>query len=290
VTVLAMGATSAAAARFLGGGGRELAVAAVIGLVIGVLAVRAQRPGAIRRLFSPLAAATASALAGGAAHLVGPFSVYLATLAGIIILLPGFTLTLALTELSNQHLVAGTARLFGALTTFIVIAVGVAIGSTLMIALLGNPPTHAAVPLPAWTLALALLISPLSFTVLLKAQTRDAVWILIACCLGFAGTRLGSRLLGPELGVFVGALVVGLAGSAYANVARRPAAVVRVPGILLLVPGSVGFGGLTALLDNQVIPGVETAFRTIAMAVALAAGLLMASVVAPSRIVRESNT
>jgi uncharacterized membrane protein YjjB (DUF3815 family) len=58
-----------------------------------------------------------------------------------------------------------------------------------------------------------------------------------------------------------------------------------VPGILLLVPGSVGFASLTALLDRNVVPGVETLFRTILMAVALAAGLLVASVVRPARIV-----
>jgi uncharacterized membrane protein YjjB (DUF3815 family) len=192
----------------------------------------------------------------------------------------------AVTELSNGHLVSGTARLFGAITTFVVITVGVAIGSALMIALMGAPAGGDPVPLPTWTLAAALIAAPLAFTVLLKAQPRDAFWILCACGLGFAGTRLGSRVLGPELGVFAGAVVVGLAGSAYGNVFNRPAAVLRVPGILLLVPGSVGFRSLTALLDREVVPGVETAFKMIMMAVALAAGLLIASVVAPTRIVR----
>jgi uncharacterized membrane protein YjjP (DUF1212 family) len=286
VVILAMALSSSAASRFLGGGVKELPVAAIIGLVIGLLSVVAARVKAVGRMFEFLAAVVASALAGAAAHIVGPMSVYLATLAGIIILIPGFTLTVALTELSNKHLVAGTARLFGAITTFIVIAVGVAIGSTLMAALLGDPALHAPLPLPGWTEALALGTAPLAFAVLLKARPRDAIWILLACGLGFAGTRLGSKVLGPELGVFVGAVVVGLAGSAYANLLKRPAAVLRVPGILLLVPGSIGFRSLTALLDRQVVPGVETAFKMITMATALAAGLLIASVVAPARITK----
>ncbi len=285
-TVVAMGLSSAAASRFLGGGPRELATATLIGLVIGLLAAWSARYAPLARLFDPLAAFTASVLAAAAAHLAGPQSVYLATLAGIIILIPGFSLTVAVTELSNRHLVSGTARLFGAFTTFVVIALGVAIGSTLMNTLLGVPVTAAPPPMPAWTEALALLAAPLAFTVLLRAQPRDAGWIMLACILGFAGTRAGSLVLGPELGVFVGAVAVGLAGSAFNRALGRPAAVLRVPGILLLVPGSVGFRGLTALLDRQVIPGVETAFRMITMAVALAAGLLIASVVAPSRIAR----
>lgn len=181
---------------------------------------------------------------------------------------------------------AGTARLFGAFTTFILIAVGVAIGTELIAALFGAPPAAIPQPLPGWTELLALLVAPLGFTILLKAQPRATPWILLTCLAGFAATRLGSRILGPELGVFAGALVVGLAGSVYFWANGRPAAIVRVPGILLLVPGSVGFRSLTALLDRQVVPGVETAFKMITMAAALAAGLLIASVAAPSRITR----
>ena len=283
VTVLAFAVSSTSAARFLGGGPSEVGVASAIGLVTGVLAMLARRSAAVRRLFEPLAAFLASALAALATHAVGPMSVYLATLAGIIILIPGLTFTVAVTELSNRHLVAGTARLFGAFTSFVVIAVCVAIGSAVAHALLGTVPTAAPRPLPEATLFVALLAAPLAFTVLLKARPRDGFWILVACALGFAGSRLGSRMLGPELGVFVGALVVGLCGSAYWHLLRRPPAVLRVPGILLLVPGSVGFRGITALLDAQVVPGVETAFKMITMATALAAGLLVASVVAPTR-------
>ncbi len=286
IRILAMGVSSAAAARFLGGGMPEIGVAGVIGLAIGLLGYFAERRRALGRLFEPLAAFVSSVLAVIAAHLVGPLSVYLATLAGIIILIPGFTLTVAVTELSNRHLVAGTARLFGAFTTLVVLAIGVAIGGTLMTTIMGPLPTTSPEALPDWTLAAALFVAPLGFSVLLKAMPRDVIWILLTCGLGFAGTRAGTVILGPELGVFVGAVVVGLAGSAYGNIAKRPAAILRVPGILLLVPGSIGFRGLTALLDKQVVPGVETAFRMITIAVALAAGLLIASVVSPSKITR----
>jgi uncharacterized membrane protein YjjP (DUF1212 family) len=286
VTVLAFALSSASAARFLGGGLTEIGVASAIGLVTGVIAMLARRRPAVGRLFEPLCAFAASGLAVAAAHVIGPVSVYLATLAGIIILIPGLTFTVAVTELSNRHLVAGTARLFGAFTSFIVIAVCVAIGSTAAHAVLGPTAPTAPQPLPEVTLTVALVAAPLAFTVLLRALPRDAIWIMLACGLGFAGTRLGARLLGPELGVFLGALVVGLCGSAYWHLLRRPPTVLRVPGILLLVPGSVGFRSITSLLDAQVVPGVETAFRMITMATALAAGLLVASVVAPTRLGR----
>ena len=38
---------------------------------------------------------------------------------------------------------------------------------------------------------------------------------------------------------------------------------VLVPGILLLVPGSVGFRSLTSLIERQAVAGIETAFSMI---------------------------
>jgi len=289
VTTLAFSCSSLAASRFLGGNVREMGTATAIGAVIGLLAIVARRLPAVGRLFEPLAGFVAAAVATAAAALIGPMSVYLATLAGIIILIPGFMLTVAMTELSSRHWVAGTSRLAGAFVTFVAIAIGVAIGGRLAAVLAGEPSVVDPAPLPPWTEGAALVVAALSFTVLLRARARDSGYILLAGAVALAGTRLGGLVLGPELGVFVGSLLVGLASSAYARVLDRPAAVTRVPGILLLVPGSIGFRSLTSLLDQQTIPGVETAFRMILMATALAAGLLIANVVAPPPSERPSG-
>jgi uncharacterized membrane protein YjjB (DUF3815 family) len=56
-----------------------------------------------------------------------------------------------------------------------------------------------------------------------------------------------------------------------------------VPGILFLVPGSVGFRSFASLLESDVVSGVETAFRMALVAIALVAGLLVANVVVPPR-------
>jgi uncharacterized membrane protein YjjB (DUF3815 family) len=128
----------------------------------------------------------------------------------------------------------------------------------------------------------ALAVAPLTFTVLLRAQPRDAGWILVVGVLGVLGGRMGARALGPELGVFLGALTVGIASNLYTRLLRRPATVTMVPGLLLLVPGSVGFQSLVALLGRDVLPGIQTAFTMVLMAIALVAGLLAANIVAPA--------
>jgi uncharacterized membrane protein YjjB (DUF3815 family) len=56
-----------------------------------------------------------------------------------------------------------------------------------------------------------------------------------------------------------------------------------VPGILLLVPGSIGYRSLNALMEREVVSGIETAFSMLVIAVSLVAGLLMSNAVTPRR-------
>jgi len=280
---IAFGLASAAASRFLGGGLKEIGVSGSIGLLIGLLAAFVAKYPNWSRVFEPVAAFAASAMAAAFSFAVGPYAVANATLAGLIVLMPGLTLTAAMIELSSQHLSSGTARLSGAFVIFIAMGFGVAVGDTVAQALLGAPHIARAVPLPPWTEPIALITMPLAFTVLLRAHWRDAIWIVIAGALAIGGAKLGTRLLGPELGVFFGALTVGIASNWYSRLLDHPAIITQVPGILLLVPGSVGFRGLAALLDRQIVSGVDTTFKMVLTAMALVAGTLIANIVVPSR-------
>ncbi len=95
-------------------------------------------------------------------------------------------------------------------------------------------------------------------------------------------------MVGPELGAFLGAFVLGVSGKVYGRASGRPAALLVVPGMLLLVvpgmlllvPGSLGFRSFLALMDDHVIRGIEAAFSMAVIATALVAGLLIADVVA----------
>lgn len=282
-TTLAFGMSSAAASRFLGGGAREICVAAAVGLAIGMLAFLAARRETLGRIFELIAALAASAMAAVLGATLGTRSLSNDILAGLIVFMPGLTLTTAMTELSTRHLVSGTARLSAAFAVFLQLGFGVALGGTIMNAVAGPPRLANSLSLPGWTEIIALLLASLAFTVLLRAHRRDAFWIVLAGACAVAGSRFGAHLLGAELGVFIGALSVGIASNLYGRFLQRPADILLVPGILLLVPGSVGFRSLAAMLDREVIPGIETAFKMILIAIALAAGILVAKIIAPPR-------
>ncbi len=286
---VAFAVSGAASSRFLGGGAREVAAAAIVGSAIGGFALVAGSRPALRRIFEPTAALAASVIAGALTAWLGPFSVFVATLGGLIVLLPGLTLTTAMTELSSRHLAAGTARVSGAIMVFLSIGLGVALGGAIDQRVFGLPRASEIAALPLWTEAAALLLAPLAFMVLLRAPRRDAPWVMGACTLAFAGGRLGAAVLGPELGVFFGALTAGLASNVFARALRRPAPVTLVPALLLLVPGSVGFRSLALLFQRDVVIGVEQAFRTVLMLSALVAGLLFANVLVPETSWRPRN-
>ena len=123
----------------------------------------------------------------------------------------------------------------------------------------------------------------LGLVVLFRARPGDAPWIVAAGAVAFYGARGGAQLLGPQLGVAAGALAVGAASNLYSRWANVPTAITLIPGIMLLVPGGLGFSSLSAMLEKDVVSGVETAFAALMVAVALVAGLLVANVLVPAR-------
>ena len=283
VTILAYTITSAAASRFLGGGGKEIIAAAFIGLLIGALSIWSKHHIGLGKIIDPLAAFSAAILAGALSVKFGPFSVLNVTLAGLIVLLPGYSLTIAMTELTTQNLVSGTSRFIGALIVFFGMGFGVALGQQISAMIFGASQIGDPIQLPVWTEALALLIAPLSLSILLSAHVKDFIWILLVSGVAIISSRIGSYNFGPELGPFVGALMVGIASRIYSHSLQRPSTVTLAPGILLLVPGSVGFRSLASLLDKQVVPGVETAFKMLLVAMALVAGVLISNLIIPVR-------
>jgi uncharacterized membrane protein YjjB (DUF3815 family) len=101
--------------------------------------------------------------------------------------------------------------------------------------------------------------------------------------LAFYTSQLGAIIFGPDLGSFVGAFAVGVGSSVIARLLDRPSQIYLVPGILLLVPGSVGFRSIAALMDREVVSGIETAFKMVVIAVSIVSGILIARVVTPRR-------
>lgn len=281
--VLSHALAAAAFARTLGGGTREIAVAGLVGALTGVLALVARFLPQVDGVFPPLASFVVSFLAAAVAARVHPLASDLVILAGLVVELPGFTLTVALQELATRDLVSGTVRLTSALITFLGLILGVALGSQLAGRLFGPPHIIPPASLPAWTYLLAILAAGLSYVVRLQVERRDAAWVVFACLIATLSARAGVVALGPQLGAFAAALLVGLASNLLATLRRRPVAVMQVPGLILLVPGSIGFQSFQALFTAQTLAGVQAAFQMFVTAIALVYGIFLANLLLPAR-------
>ena len=176
-----------------------------------------------------------------------------------------------------------TTWLAGAGVTFLAIGFVLALGARLE-PLLGTAALQAPLEaLPPWTEWAALGIAPWALAVLFRARRRDAWVICGAGILAYLVARSGARLAGTEVGMLAAAFATGAAGNLYARWLGRPAAVLVVPGILMLVPGSLGVRSVATLLARDVTSGVELAMTLLTLAGALAAGLLIANLVIPPR-------
>jgi uncharacterized membrane protein YjjB (DUF3815 family) len=119
--------------------------------------------------------------------------------------------------------------------------------------------------------------------VVVRAAGRATAWIVLATFAGFLGARTGTDLLGAQLGVLVGAFALGILVNLYARWQKQPAQVVLVPATLILVPGSLGFRGVSDLLHRQTLTGIETTFGMFVVAMAIVAGLLIANAALPPK-------
>ncbi|WP_396206085.1 threonine/serine exporter family protein, partial [Gemmatimonas sp.] len=267
---------------------------AFLGLVTAITALTASRWESTRHVTEPLAGFVVTTLAFTIDGVLGTRTGYATSLAGLAILLPGLTFTVALTELSTRHLASGTARLSGAIVTFLGLGFGLALGAKAGGAA-GNALSHllpmldGALPrtmLPGWAEWAGLLVAPLAFTVLLSARRQDAPLIVIACAAAYITSKLAGAAVGEELGAFLGAFVVSAGSNLLARARRRVAMVTQVPGLLILVPGSIGFRSVTSLLGQEVETGIQTGFRVAIVGISLAAGILAGNVVtrAPNRV------
>lgn len=269
--------SAAAAAPVFGGGLHELMGAAIAGLVTGLAVVGVPQGTLVTTVAAMAVGASVSALAT-----VMPMETSIPVITGLLVLLPGFSLTVGMAELATGHRITGSGRAIAAAMALLQLGFGVALGRALTESLGAPlPPVH--VPLPLPTAVWSILSVALSFTVLLRAPGWALPFIALTTVVATRSADAGAALLSPTLAPAVGALCVTLWSNLLSRRTGWPTAVTQVPGILLLVPGSLGFRAIDALMDGRAVAGVEVAFDMGLSATALVGGLLLGHALYPSR-------
>ena len=95
------------------------------------------------------------------------------------------------------------------------------------------------------------------------------------------GLQAGRALVREPAGFLFHLAALAAAANAYARITSRPAQLFLMPGMLLLVPGALGFRGLEALLRGDMAGGTDQLSNMLLVSGALVTGLLVANVVVP---------
>lgn len=267
----------------LGGGWRDAIAGAVVGLVVGGTALAARGTARTEVMLAPLAALGASFCAALIAELGLKISPDVVTLAALVTVLPGMTLTIGMRELATEHLQSGVANTALALVQLLGLVFGVGVGRSIAADWFGSPEQSAPHTAFSGTHVLAAIGAGLAFTVTLRAQKKAAPVMCIGTVLAVLTNAAGSALFGAAAGVFVAALAIGTIGGLVSGAMRRSPLVFIVPGVLILVPGSAGFSSVLKLLTGETVSGIEAGFNTFVTAISIAYGLMLSTVILPRR-------
>jgi uncharacterized membrane protein YjjB (DUF3815 family) len=262
----------------------DIATATFIGLLIGVQSVLNERRARLKEASDAVSALMAGMVAVLVSNFIQPLNLNSVVIASLVVLLPGMTLTNAVNELTSGHLVSGTARFAGAVTTILKLTVGTLIALTLAQLIGLYPEVRASRPQPDWVEWTSLVLVAYAFAVLFKAHRRDYGWVMAAAICGYLIARHAGLAFGSPVGVFLSALILTAAGNAFARWTNKPGAIIRVPGIIMLVPGSNSLRGVLSLMQQQdVVVGNSALLAVINIVMALIAGLLFGNLLLPAR-------
>lgn len=282
--VIAFGLAAAAVGGLLRLPWPDIATAGVNGLLTGLLIEWSGSRPRFKEALEAVAAMVAAMVAVLVAAFLVPLNQNTVIIASLIVLLPGMALTNAVNELTSQHLVSGTARFAGAVTTVVKLAVGTIIALYLAELVGLEPAIRASRPQPAWVEWCGLAVASYAFAVLFRAHRSDYPKVMAAAATGYLISRFAGDAWGNPAGIFLAALTLTAVGNAYARWGNRPGAIVRVPGIIMLVPGSVSLRGLLTLIQQQDMEvGQDAVLAVINILLALIAGLLFGNLLLPAR-------
>ncbi|MCA9075857.1 MAG: threonine/serine exporter family protein [Planctomycetaceae bacterium] len=284
VQVVAYGIVGACVGVFVGGNSTVVTTAGVIGLIVGCLLLGLSRRQYPLHLINVIAGFVACSLACIVQTWIAPSNFELTALSSLIVLVPGLHLTISINELATQNLASGSARIAGAMTTLLTMVFGVYMGYGFVAAF--HPIPESVAPQTPSLMASAFVIVPigLCLAVLFQTRHRDIPWLVLSTLIAYASLRVAGEFFGPFAAVWIASVVAGVTSRVLSHRLGLPAAVMLMPSLILLVPGSLAFAGMAQIMLRADLPsGVRLMATMMLTAVAIVAGQLLTDVISPTR-------
>ncbi|GJJ69694.1 hypothetical protein EMPS_02042 [Entomortierella parvispora] len=210
-------------------------------------------------------------------------------MAGIVILLPGYTITCSILELSSRHMISGSVRLFYAIIFSLLLGYGLTIGASIWLMIdptsdegdAGEVTSACPTSLdPKWNI-LFVPVFACTLLIWLKAHPRQFPLAVFLSTMGYAVSYSISTYTsaGTDVSSAMASFSIGFSGNVYQRVTHQLTFQAVVCAIFFLVPGSMGLKGAMAWFTNDMAGGVNFALQMVITAIAISVGLFASALV-----------
>lgn len=261
---------------------RDVVLASVLSLVVFAVVLQAGRSQWLAVRLNLLAAFVASLLAYAVAILIPGTNPLTVTLSAVIVLVPGLSLTMGISDIAAKSVLSGLDRLIDGLLVTFALFIGSTVGASVVRALWNVPAPLPAPSIPlsvTWVFAMVLMTG---LALIFQVRPQDMGWVLLAGGVAYGGQLLGSRF-GDWQGPFFGALALGIYAGLLTLKLHRPTSVVMLPGIMILVPGIAAYFGLNTLQTSGIFGALPALWNVFIHIAAIIGGLFVAASLMPQK-------
>jgi uncharacterized membrane protein YjjP (DUF1212 family) len=284
LSFMAFGASSGAFAMLMHTSWHDVFWSTILGWLMFAFVLWADRSRRMTELLEPISALVAALLASAISIFDASINIPMVILSSIIVFIPGLSLTVGLSELAARHLMSGTARIMDGLMTLFKLYFGAVLGMALGELMWGKVAFIMPETMPVWTAWLAVTTLSISLVILFKVRLKDAPWGIISGYIAFGVSVWASTYLGIALGAFVGAFALGLYSNLFSRIMNLPSSIVRLLGLVVLVPGSKVYIGLNSVVSGEDMLNVtDLGSQTFLIFMSLVAGIIFSNAVLPHR-------
>ena len=287
-------ASCCASLLFFGGSSIDAVFAFFFGCIVGALCIFLDAYPQFKALLSFFTAFLVSFFAFAISTATSYFCPFSTALAGIVWLLPGLSIAIAVAELSARCIISGSSRFFGAVIIALQQGFGLALGSRFVLwsrinvdEILGGCPVRASL----WYAPIILLVITFAFNILLN--NRPSQWWpgAFAAFVGWgvflALSPSGFDVLDGNTSVAVASFAVGILGQLFALMTHHQSLNTIICGIIVLVPGGISVRGSASVFTAKGIDGVSFGVTTVMTGFSICMGLIVAKALIPSQSTKD---
>jgi uncharacterized membrane protein YjjP (DUF1212 family) len=263
-------------APLLGAGWTDTFVATVFSILVYGMVLLSARMGAITMSWMPLSTALITGfLATLVKYWVSDLNLVLVILSAVAIILPGYSISLGAGELVAQHVLSGVSNLMSGLITLIKQIAGAIIGISIASLFVTTAATEPETPVNQMWVMLLFPLLLVGLGLAFQVSRRDFPWSVLLSGIAFLGVLGGTSLMDSNLGNLLGTIIAVVLANLWSRKTGRPTSIVLIPAIVMLVSGTIGFRGLAAMAEGELLLGVQQFLQMFIVAITILAGILI---------------